>query len=302
MARVDFIGTITTVTPFCFSTASTPKSGSTLMLPKNHKGLVDIPTGTIKGSLRHRGWQAVHRKVAQQRNIRFTQEEHYFNVLGGVKQGNPSDFQLLRDRPRYEDHPFVGLWGCMQPVNLRGKIQVEAAEALQPFTCEQISRVRSDPIQRGELRPSDFPPGEFEAYLELLSGNREKRKARDDKTAPANGEPRAMSANLPFAFEAVPAGIPFSHHIILDRQSTESQLGLLLASFEEFSDSALLGAQRQQNCGLVNMEYEVLIDRQAVGTMEIMGRSGTFKLSNSLRQYLNAFWNAFPQMDFGIPS
>jgi hypothetical protein len=309
--RIDFAGSITTVTEVTYSYADSRKEGSCILLPCMN-GLPPIPARLLRGALRHLNFRPIIRRLKEQ-DLRLTLEDWRFNLNGGIRQEGNFVYNVLLDRHKFENHAFVGLWGCMDPIAYTGKAQIEIGVATKNYTPIIVAGQRTDAVQRGEVTPDDVSdPDSFASYIASLDVNRQDRKdkatriaARKKGESPtddgAEEKPRVITANLPHSRECIPRGVTFDHHMSLKRDTSPLQLGQFLIALEEFAADPIIGAQSGINAGLVNMHYVVSIDHKPFGEITIDGRSASFELTGDLNTYIKLFWDTFAEMDFSIP-
>jgi CRISPR type IV-associated protein Csf2 len=319
---VDFTGIITTKEPLTYSYLNSPRTGTFLKLPL-WDGKYVIPAKKIRGTLRGTGWRMIIERSKAELDRVFTINEHYFNASGGIKQGGASNYAILRHRHKFQAHPFVGPWGCMEPMSSEGKFQVSAAMPQTSFEPIVILGQRGDLFQSGRVGIEYTDKDEFWAYWEGLAADRTERVARaakkvgnkngnknvapKDDVSDETGEdgsdddkPKKNTPNMPHRREAIPAGITFDHLMSL-AMATDLDLGMLLATFAYFSENAQIGARCGMNCGVVDMHYEIMSDGNKIGEFHIDGRKRQIDMSPELEEYVAAFWEAFPGLDFGVP-
>jgi hypothetical protein len=201
-----------------------------------------------------------------------------------------------------------------------GKFQVPTAVPQTPFEPIVINGQRGDLFQSGRVGLEYTDRDQFWAYFEGLAADKTERVGRAAKKAAAknknsgnhesvddngeNGEdddkPRKNTANMPHSRQAIPAGITFDHPMSLS-MATDLDLGMLLATFAYFSEDAQIGARCGMNCGIVNMSYEVITNGERLGQFHIDGRKRQIEMSPTLEEYVGAFWEAFPTLDFSVP-
>ena len=313
--RVDFDGSVITRTELAYSYANSRTDGSTLYLP-SYNGCLGIPGRLFRGRIRHLNFMAITHRLGKG-NLSLA--DWRFNLLGGVLQEGGRAYNVLLHRHKFEKHPFVGLWGCMEPVAYWGKVQIEIALASNDIKPIIMAGQRTDPVQKGEVKREDVSdPSEFDAYVAALSVDRTEREERQKREAQravearkngrkaAAGEepepPRKITNNMPFARQMIPRGISFEHHMSLTRDTTEVQLGQFLIALEEFAEDPYIGAHTGVNGGIVDLQYRVRIDKKEVGEIKVDGRERTIDMNPELKKYSELFWNRFSKMDFSIPT
>ena len=296
MKHVSLDGTLDLLTGFTVSYADSRKDGSKIFLP-SLGGHPFVPATSIKGKLRHLNTAMVMEKL-KEKNILFTLNDLFFNSMGGIKESGDSNFDVLTERSTLLQHPIAGLYGVSEPLFLKGKIQIENALVNGHVTPDVVSGQRNDPIQKGEITREDVSDhDQFDSYIEKLSSNREKRKEKDKDTSAL----KPISTNMPHSREIIPPGTTCSHSISIS-YPTEIELGMFFATLRRFATSApFFGAQLGMNLGIVDVEYEVSVDGETIGSISINGRKRTIEMDSAVKAYEDGFWENFSNIQFQRP-
>jgi hypothetical protein len=292
--RVRLKGSVTAVNGITYSFADSKREGTKILLPKMHKNRrLYIPGGSIRGKIRHCCVHMIAEKLLEHGN-KLSLDDLYLLFLGGIKQGGDTNFDQLTGRRIYQQNPVIRNFGAMDPIGIRGNWQIESALANLDVEPDIIFGQRTDPVQRGEIHPDDLAdPTAYNAYIDKLKSDQAKRKKPDESTD--------VSTNMPFSREIIPIGSVLPHEMNMTNVG-DVDLGMFLATLRFFSNDPYFCAQLGQNLGLVDLAYEVIIDRKPVGEIAINGRERSFILDDDLAKYENEFWGKFETFDFRRPT
>lgn len=322
---VFFSGSLTTVTPFTFTSPS-KKDGKLPLIA----GKLYIPASSIRGKLRRLARDEIQDSLAEAGGEhRFSLPDFYLNTLGGVKgakgakggDAKEDKGETVRVFGGRKKNPLVSLFGAMAPSNVPGKLMIDhaidnGAAAAEPIT---ISHVRSDDISRDPSSVLPMLEDGFEAeYLAMGKvmdarsaanrdikalraqlkkvtdeGERERILKEINAAKEVQDDNTAVQVQQILEYQAIPPGLKLNSNFRLLRV-TKRELVLFLRALNRFSANPVLGGRHNHGNGIVSGEWDVRIRASgtllpaAAGTVRIAGDFGPAEVTGEIAELMSA--------------
>lgn len=299
-----------------------------------------FPGTGIRGTLRRKTRDAIRKRVSEitGKEKPFTLDEIYLATLGGIKGKGAEDKNSVAHIAEWRaKNPQLSIFGAGDAGFLNfvdGNLSVGNAICIEACRPEIFSGARTDEFYRDKSQVNYLTEDDvhdliarskgnnessrLKKHIDVLKksllkarkdGNREEAERLEAEIADADGKKSdSNSVGMPLAgFMAIPEGQKLRHRMILT-QTTEVELGLMLAGLDEFSRFPIIGAHFATGCGLVSAEWMVY-EAGPSGKVEIgVVKAGDFSPITLDGGKLNSAFEAFEnfmhskQWNFSIPS
>lgn len=260
--------------------AKDKKSDAPSPLPTMN-GVPYVPGAAIRGTLRRRLTDMVRATLSPDGSPVFTVDDHFFNVLGGIKgKGGEDKTDIVGAHARRLSNPIIGLFGANSPSWMTGRLSVGHATPEGGCTPEIVGGVRMDDFARDGSALEMLSPAERERWLAMAKATTERSaakaagkaakreitkakkqgddeavkqaKAKEDEAAAALNSLEGVAVNLPLAgYEVIPPGTRLNHRIILSH-ATEEEVGAFLTALHYWALDPQIGGHKNHLCGMLS--------------------------------------------------
>lgn len=295
-------GSITAVTPLATCPPRTEAEKRLDMRDKNPPArlprmtlgaseTVYFPGSGLRGKLRRHAMTVVRNALQGDGAPVFTLDDHYFNVIGGIKdKGADSKADIVAAAKLRDANPLISLFGSMAQ-HTAGRLMVGHAVPDQATEPDVFTGVRSDDMERTPDNLNFLSPDEQEKWLAMseegASNSKAKAELKNVETAlrkatqKAKGDLEAATEVATLAakrdalkaqveaagvnikqvlsgYEAIPQGTVLKNRIVL-RNASLLEIGLLLHAMNELALDPVIGAQSARGCGIVEGNWTVTV-------------------------------------------
>ena len=316
---VRFEGVIRAVSPLATNPPGTPEGRAlpgqsnppkpipkaTVLIDGTAVAMVPIfPGPGIRGTLRRKAVGVVRHALGGGGPV-FLLDDHYYNVLGGVKGAEKEEkADLVAAAARRARNPIIGLFGAGEPWD-RSRFYIGAGLPTKPISAEVIGGARIDDFVRSADALQLLPEDERARFLAMTEHNalrsakrkqaekleRELRAADRKGAAPedvahlkaelnrlqkevddhAQAAFSTVSVQRPLdGYEVIPAGTEMSHRMTL-RLASLDEIGLAIAALRYWSLDPFIGAHLAHGCGLVAGEWKASVRHGMAPQFEEIG-------------------------------
>jgi hypothetical protein len=256
-----------------------------------------FPGSGLRATLRRAARDVVRKRViGLTGNAKpFSLDQHYFLTLGGIKGTGKQERGSVAMMAAFRSaNPLISMFGAGDAGVLGfvdGNLSVGNAICKEYCDAVIFSGARTDDLYRDRSQIAYLSEADLDALVQRAKGGRarselaaqikamekEAKKALRTGTAEQESAVREkirdlearlktvkeesgasdVAIGMPLAgWQAIPQGQEMDHRMIL-RRSSLIELGLLLASLDEFARFPVLGAHYATGCGLVSGEWEI---------------------------------------------
>jgi CRISPR type IV-associated protein Csf2 len=289
---------------------------------------VYFPGSGLRGKLRRHALTVVRRAVQGDGAPVFTLDDHYFNVVGGIKdKGSDSKADIIAAANLRAANPLISLFGSMA-AHTAGKLMVSHAVPEQPTEPDKIAGIRSDDMERTPDTLNTLADGERDKWLSMSEEGASNSKAKAElknietalrkavKNAKGNADAAAEVAELSAkrdalkgqveaagvnikqvlgGYEVIPQGKVLNQRMVL-RNVTKLELGLFLAALRELALDPVVGAHANHGCGVISGTWTVTVREgdgfANVGSVQIEPFGGLELLDTGIIASALAAWDA----------
>ncbi|WP_066682977.1 hypothetical protein [Caulobacter sp. CCH9-E1] len=287
---VVFDGVVTAVSPLCTNPPDVAQKPARQPTMTVYYGAVAenvpyFPAAGFRGKLRRKAIDVVSRA----RNEGMTLDSYYYNAIGGVKDSGEEDSNPLTTmKERRQMNPIIGLYGAGDPW-VKGCANIGHMVPIEPIKPFVVTGTRNDDFKKGEKALDMLAPEEHARWADLNRNNAQRsrkekqlKKLQSDARAATGVEKDALEAqvtaltqeieehkavsgsvsvNLPLAgYEAIPQGAQLKQLIVLT-EATEEEIGLFLATLQEFAFDPRVGSRFSQGNGVISARWDVRVRR-----------------------------------------
>jgi CRISPR type IV-associated protein Csf2 len=261
-----------------------------------------FPAAGIRGKLRRMARNAVAEIAENPWDI----DTHRTLTIGGVKgSGSEPSLDLKGMRELRKHYAIQSVFGQSSGFGVSwigGKLMVGFAVPEKPLTPDIVTGIRSDDLVRNPDEAEFLSKEAYTQLSEIAGAERKATRLRQEKKAlekelrqvekkgddervkiiqesleRIEAETEALSdllsadvsVQMPLSgYEVIPPGTPLTHRMVL-RNPDEAETGVVFAALEKFATDPQLGAHAAQGCGIVQTDWEVIVDGESLGRVII---------------------------------